>query len=75
MWNEFCELSIYRKNSQLICEKLWERVIQYSNITLGINNSLIRSSTKISQIEYQNIVQKYIILSIKVYFRSSSKIY
>ena len=44
-----CELAIYRRNSQLIYEKLWEQV---------------RSSTKISQIQY-NI---YIILSTKNIF-------
>ena len=29
VWNALCELSIYRKNSQLISEKLWEQVIHY----------------------------------------------
>ena len=29
VWNVLCELSIYRKNSQLISEKLWEQVIHY----------------------------------------------
>ena len=29
VWNEQCELSIYRENSQLLYEKLWEQVIQY----------------------------------------------
>ena len=29
VWNALCELSIYRENSQLISEKLWEQVIHY----------------------------------------------
>jgi hypothetical protein len=29
VWNALCELSIYRKNSQLRSEKLWEQVIHY----------------------------------------------
>jgi len=27
VWNELNDLPIYRKKSQLICEKLWEQVI------------------------------------------------
>ena len=27
--NALCELSIYRENSQLVSEKLWEKVIHY----------------------------------------------
>ena len=32
VWNVLCELSIYRKNPQLISEKLWEQVIYYFTI-------------------------------------------
>jgi len=44
---------------------------------LEISNSHIRANTKVSKVEYQNIsywVQKYIIFSTKIYFRSSTKI-
>jgi hypothetical protein len=32
VWNALCELSIYRENSQLIIEKLWEQVIHYFDV-------------------------------------------
>jgi len=47
--NALCELSIYRENSQLKSEKLWEQVIH-----------LVQKNP--------NCVQKYIILSTKIYY-------
>ena len=56
--NALCELSIYRENSQLISEKLWEQVIHIlylvKNISIEYQNILL--STKI----YYS-VHKYVI--------------
>jgi len=50
--NALCELSIYRENSQLKIEKLWEQVIHIFDLAQ----------------KYLNCVPKYIILSTKIYY-------
>jgi hypothetical protein len=53
-----CELSIYRKNSQLIYEKLWEQVIHI----LDLVQKYLKFSTK-----YIILSTKNILLSAKIY--------
>jgi len=43
VWNELCELSIYRENLQLVCVKLWEHVIHISELV----QKHLKLSTKI----------------------------
>ena len=52
MWNELCELSIYRENLELMCEKLWEQVIHI----LDLAQKYLKLSTTIYHIEYKNII-------------------
>ena len=52
MLNALCKLFIYRENTQLISNKLWEQVIHILDLVQNISNW----------------VSKYIILSTKVYY-------
>jgi len=56
LWNGLCELSIYRENSQLKSEKLWEQVINLVQKYLDCVPKYIILSTKI-----YNLVHKCII--------------
>jgi hypothetical protein len=75
VWNEQCELSIYRENSQLIYEKLWEQITHI----LDLVQKNLKLSTEIYHIEYKSIIYyvpkyisdqgpKYNRLDIKIFF-------
>jgi hypothetical protein len=75
VWNEQCELSIYRENLQLIYEKLWEQITHI----LDLVQKNLKLSTEIYHIEYKIIVYyvpkyisdqgpKYNRLHIKIFF-------
>jgi hypothetical protein len=53
VWNQLCEISIYRENSQLICEKLYEQIIHI----LDLVQKFLKLSNKIYHIEYKIIFQ------------------
>lgn len=71
-----CELSIYRENS---CEKLLEQVIHISDLVqknLNCVPKYIMLSTKIYYSVHKYVIQYInILLNVKIYFRSSTKIH
>jgi len=63
VWNVLGKLSIYRENSQLKSEKLWEQVIHLIQKYPNCVPNYIRLSTKI----YYS-VHKYVIQYINIYY-------
>ena len=57
VWNALCELSIYRENSQLKSEKLWEQVTHLVQKNLNCVPKYIILSTKIYYSVHKYVIQ------------------